>query len=436
MKQTLFMFLALAIGVPSSLLNPFIGLIIYYAFATLYPHYLWEHALPSGVRWSLIIGLATLGGYLFKGMAKNPAGRRWPLEKKLLLLMAFLITLSCIDATDAARAGIQLDSYLKIFLMFFVACGLLDSRYRLHVLAITLVLTLGWLAVDFNQRYVLMGQKRFLADASFGTLDNNGVAALMVIAMPFCVFLFSQEQRWYLKWPPMAAMVLMLHVVLFSMSRAAMLTSLIMLPLLLLRHRPRWLGAAMTVVMLSVGLYLAGPGVRTRFLSIESYERDDSARNRLTAWDASLQIMRDYPVLGVGPDCYRTIVGSYDASLSGRNVHNSFLQAAVDMGIPVGLINLLVPVICMIRLQKLRGRLGQDRFVYSLAGSIQASLVAYMLVGSFSSIGTIELPYVVMVMAIGLENVTETEEPALARLEAQRGRPLWKILEGLKPATT
>jgi probable O-glycosylation ligase (exosortase A-associated) len=434
MKHTLFMFLVLAIGVPAALFNPFVGLIIYYALATLYPHYLWQHALPEGVRWSLIIGLATLGGYVFKGLSTSLAGSLWPIEKKLLLLLSGLIVLSFFDSVDPILAREQMNAYLKIFLMFFVACGLLDTRYRLHVLAVMVVLTLGWLAVDFNQRYVLMNQKNLL-EAGFGTLDNNGVAALMVMALPFCLFLFTQEERWYLKWPPLGAMVLMGHVIIFSMSRAAMLASLLVVPIMLLRQRSRALGAAMTVVMLGIGLSLAGPRVRDRFLSIREYETDESAMTRLAAWDASFQMMHDHPLLGVGPNCYRRVAGTYNSLLTDRTAHNSFLQAAVDMGVPAGIINLSIPLVALYKLQKLRRRRAGDRFVFNLAGCLQASLLGYLLVGSFASIGTIELPYISLVMVIGLENVTAVEDPVASGLVGD-SRPLWKLLEGLRPAMT
>lgn len=430
------MFALLAIGVPGALLHPFLGLVIYYGFATLYPHFLWEHALPPGVRWSLYIALATLAGFVLHGFARGAAGARWPVEKKLLLVLAGLTVLSFVDAVDPAVASRQLDDYLKVFLMCFVACGLLDSRYRLHVLAVVLVLTLGWLAIDFNQRYLLMGQKNYLQHG-FATLDNNGVAALMAIGLPFCMFLFGQEKRWYLKWPPLGIMVLMLHVVLFSMSRAAMLACLIVVPFLLLRQRPRWLGVGLTVFMLSVGVYLAGPEVRRRFLSIEQYETDVSSQGRIAAWKISVDVMRDYPLLGVGPDCFRCVAGDYDKTLTNRTMHNNFLQAAVDMGVPAGLINAAIPIICFIQLGRLRRRSRGDPFLVDLAGCLQAALLAYVLVGSFASIGTIELPYIALVMGIGLQNVAAMErQHAAAPLAVEPARRPWRPLEGLKPATT
>jgi hypothetical protein len=61
--------------------------------------------------------------------------------------------------------------------------------------------------------------------------------------------------------------------------------------------------------------------------------------------------------------------------------------------------------------------------------------LGYLLVGSFASIGTIELPYISLVMVIGLENVTAVEDPVASGLVGD-SRPLWKLLEGLRPAMT
>ncbi len=435
MKQTLFMLAVMAVALPGALINPFMGLVVYYGFATLFPSFLWQYSLPTGVRWSLIVGLATLAGYTLHGLAQSAAATRWPLEKKLLLLLGVLIALSYTGAIDPMLARDQLDSYMKIFLMVFVACGLVDTRYRLHVLAATIVLTFGWLAVDFNQRYILMNQKN-LFESGFANMDNNGVAAMMVMAMPFCIFLFSQEKQWFLKWPPLIAMLLMLHVVLFSMSRAAMLASLIMLPFMLLRLRRRWLGAGLTAAALAVGLFMAGPHVRHRFFTINEYEKDSSATRRLEAWNISVRVMRDYPVLGVGPNCFRRVSGIYDPSLEDRTMHNSFLQAAVDMGIPAGILNIAIPLLVFRHLGRLRRQNRGDPFVFNLAGSLQASLLGYALVGSFASIGTVELPYIVMVLAISLQNVVAVENPQLVAASLQKRRPMWQILGALRPATT
>ncbi|NLF30010.1 MAG: hypothetical protein GX591_03885, partial [Planctomycetes bacterium] len=333
MKQTLFLVALLAGTIPVTLVNPFVGLLVYYGFATLYPQHLWEDSLYPGVRWSMLIGVPTLVSFVAHGFARSRAGARWPLEKKLMAVLAALTGLSMIDAIDPELAGRQMYYYAIIFTMFFVGCALVDSRYRLHAMAIVLVATLGWVAFDFNQRYVLMHQTHILM-RGFGALDNNGAATLMVMGMPFCVFLVTQERKWYFKAAALGALAVMLHMILFSMSRAAMLAGLLMLPLLLVRLSDRRLGISLLTVTAVLAVALAGAEVRSRFLSIADYRTDESAQIRLDAWKTGWRVIQDYPVLGVGPDCFRRVVGDYAYELKGRTMHNHFIQTAVDMGLP------------------------------------------------------------------------------------------------------
>jgi len=435
MKHTILVVMVLAVSLPATFINPFVGVAVYYGFATLFPQHLWAHALPQW-RWSLIIGLATVASFILHGFARSRAGVRWPIEKKLIAILGGLTVLSVIDAVDPDLAYRQLDDYLKLFIMFFIACAVLDSRHRLRVLAIVVVACLGWVAFDFNQRYVFMGQKDPL-NRGFASIDNNGVAALMVMGMPFCLFLFAQERKWYLKWPPLAAMVLMMHVVLFSMSRGGVLGMIFTLPILLLRMRRRWIGVALTVVAAVVGLRLAGKEVRQRFSTIQSYDIDASAQIRLSAWRTSVEIIRDHPVLGVGPNCFRRVVGQYSHDIKGRTVHNRIIQTAVDMGLLAALALVGALVLSLIHLQMLRWRHRQDPFVYDLANCLQVCLLGYIAVGMFVSIGTFELPYIALAMAVGLRNVVAVEEPegSLVPTPAQR-RKARRWLTGAAPATT
>jgi probable O-glycosylation ligase (exosortase A-associated) len=384
----------------------------------------------------MIVALPTVIGFFAHGMARKGAGSRWPAEKVLLLVLAALTLMSVVDAVDRDLAMVQLDDFAKIFLMLFIACALLDSRRRIYILAVTLVICLGWVAFDFNQRYIFMGQKH-ITTLGFAGIDNNGLAALMVIAMPLCMFLFLYLRKWYLKWPALLAALLMLHMVLFSMSRAGMLASLIMLPVLLLRLKKKWLSVALMVLVVVIGLRMAGPKVRRRFLSIGEYGQDTSIQTRLALWRSSLDVIRDYPILGVGPNCFRRVAGEYDFSLRNRTMHNRFLQTAVDMGVPALGVLASVLILSLWRLQRLRKRHRDDPFVFHLATCLQASILGYVLTGMFASTGTIELPYIVLAMSISLQNVVAVERPSLALKATAAERRLTRLSLGeLTPATT
>ena len=438
MKQSLFMLLLLLATLPWTLLNPFAGLAVYYGLALLRPQALWQGPLAKvDWRFSMVVALVTVVSFILHGLARKRAGRRWPAEKILMAVFAGLAVLSFLFAVDRVRAAIQFDSLVKIFVMFFVACALLDSRHRLRVLAIVIVVTMGYVAMDFNQRYIFMGQ----TDSTmlrFDQLDNNGLAALMVMGMPFCVFLFSQERRWYLKWPPLLALLFMLHLVMFSMSRGGMLGAMVVLPLVLLRLHRRWVGVLILVVMLLAGLRLAGPMVRQRFFSIEQYQADRSVQGRFAAWRTAGEVVADHPFLGVGQDCFSIVVSKYTEDIDAMVVHNQILQTAADMGVPAAGAHIGIILAALVHLHRLRRRFRQDPFVHDLASCLQASLIGYIVVGMFLSIGTIELTYIALAMVVGLRNVTTEEllQPAPAPAPAKAKPSPALPATGAKPAIT
>ena len=63
-------------------------------------------------------------------------------------------------------------------------------------------------------------------------------------------------------------------------------------------------------------------------------EADQSAQMRFDAWKVSLQIIADYPALGVGPRNMLELYNRYQQTDNVRVSHNSFLQIAVDAGLP------------------------------------------------------------------------------------------------------
>ena len=99
MKQSIFMLLTLILTVPLSLFNPFIGLAVYYGLALLRPQALWSYALQMDWRFSWIVGGATLVGFLGNGLADR-AGRRWPVQRKLVVVLALLTVASYAAAVD------------------------------------------------------------------------------------------------------------------------------------------------------------------------------------------------------------------------------------------------------------------------------------------------------------------------------------------------
>src|SRR5688500_4770200 len=61
MKQTIFMtVLTLAGALGAFVVEPFVGVAVYYFFAVLRPQYLWQWTLPTSIAWSEIVAWSTI----------------------------------------------------------------------------------------------------------------------------------------------------------------------------------------------------------------------------------------------------------------------------------------------------------------------------------------------------------------------------------------
>jgi len=59
-KQLIFMMVTMAYFSLRSFADPFWAVLLYYGLAVFRPQYIWEWALPQGIRWSLIAAIVAV----------------------------------------------------------------------------------------------------------------------------------------------------------------------------------------------------------------------------------------------------------------------------------------------------------------------------------------------------------------------------------------
>jgi O-antigen ligase len=59
---------------------------------------------------------------------------------------------------------------------------------------------------------------------------------------------------------------------------------------------------------------------------------DESNRRRMDIWNAGMAMLKDRP-LGVGPGNFFQSIGRYDATLAGRDAHNTYILCACELGV-------------------------------------------------------------------------------------------------------
>lgn len=414
MKQLLFMMMMFAAGGVGSLYHPFWGILLYYALAVLRPQYMWDWALPADVRWSLIAAFMVLVSCMVN-FGKLMHRRRFNLVMTLMIIYGGWLLLSLVMAHHPGIAmhwGIE---YGKIMLIAFVASIVIRHLWQLRIMTVMILLCLGYVAWEINALYLFDGRLDIF-HRGYGGLDNNGAGLMIAMGIPLA-YAWAMAARH--TWQKAAAAMLglfMIHAVMMSYSRGAMLAALLATLWLLFHHRPRHHALVLALCGCLVVSVLAGKEIRERFSSTANYTADYSAQSRFDSWAAGWAIACEYPLTGQGIRNSNLYTRNYGADRDGRTIHSNYLQIAADSGIPAMLtyITMLGAAFWMMRrsrllcLQYLDDHYDENpldepdelttQFIHLSLGC-ETSLFIFAFGGIFLSLEVFELPWIVLTVA-------------------------------------
>jgi O-antigen ligase len=408
--------------------------------------------LPEGDSWSFYLALAAIGATALQVHGALPpppedgAPRRFYPPHTWFTLFFLWIGVSYVMAQhhDVATADgrtlteIMVD-FVKFFVMFWVTAQVARTVRQVWALFVLTGLAIGYVAYEVNFLYLAWGYLGVVKDG-YGGYDNNGAGLFFAMGVPLCFFAWEGARPgpraqfnadgeatchspiWYFmhrwgRWLLLALVPCLIHAVLMTYSRGAMLSLLIASPLFFLRSRRKRSFAVAGLAFALMVPFLAGKEIRARFSTVTEYEKEASANSRFGSWKAAFDIARDYPIFGVGVRNSPLFSHEYGADQEGRVIHNQFLQVAADNGF-VGL-GLYLTVLftawratCQVR-RRLAGRDDTEaRQVCAMASGVEGSLVTFCVGALFLSLEAFEIQYLLILLAAQL--------PILAyRLEAR-----------------
>lgn len=412
MKQLLFLILLTALGVTGSFFRgPALGLVVYYLFAVLRPNYLWWWALPPGIAWSSYVGTAVimsavlLAGGAYRGGERTSLTAFVRLPHVALGVFAAWVLVTYLTAMNRDVSYPWMMEYVKIFVMFGVAAVALRSLRDIWHVYLAALIAIIYIAYEINANYLLSGFIP-IARSGYGGLDNNGAGLMLAMGVPMALFAaeaVGARTRIVL----LMAVPVLLHAVLMSYSRGAMVALIAAFPLYLLRTKKRKQSVLAAVALAALVPILAGQEIRARFFSVQQYQEDASAQSRFDSWTAALKIARDYPVFGVGIRNANLLSYQYGADQEGRTIHSQYLQLAADSGFPALGLYLLALGTCLLGLRQTRRAAGsrsaveRDR-VTAMANGVEGALVVFCIGGAFLSLEVFELPYILLLLGAQL----------------------------------
>src|SRR5262249_25590829 len=139
---------------------------------------------------------------------------------------------------------------------------LIRTVRQVWILMLLAAAALGYIAYEVNYQYFVNHYLGIYRNG-YGGLDNNGAGLMLAMGVPLCYFTWEgMHSRW--RWLFLALIPVLLHAVLMTYSRGAMVSLIALVPLFFLRGKRRTWLMAFAVGMAFLVPMLAGKEIRER----------------------------------------------------------------------------------------------------------------------------------------------------------------------------
>jgi O-antigen ligase len=287
-----------------------------------------------GVQFSIAVAQALLGLTIALWLAMLVVEKRGPAAPRFAVPLAVYAAISVVSALLSADPSTSLADCKQLVLLLIVPITYDVIGLHAATVAATAVVSAGAVSgvVGIGQ-YALLNYDNLglRARGTLGMYMTYSGLTMLVVALALAQVLFARKGR---TWPALVVPALAVALAV-TFTRNTWMGAFAALSLLLLLKDFRLL-AALPVVA-AVFLTLAPGNIVQRFYSIFDLQ-DLSNRDRLAMMTAGQEIVRDHPLVGVGPNMvlqvypeYRTPNAVVDRA---PHLHNVPMQIAAERGLP------------------------------------------------------------------------------------------------------
>jgi probable O-glycosylation ligase (exosortase A-associated) len=393
---------------PFCLVRPWVGILTWSWLGYMNPH-----RLTWGIAYSMPFGMMVMGmtllGLPFSRDVKAP-----PRSTEVFLLTAlwgwFLLT--TLFAYYPADAWEQFSKVSKVLFGTYLSLMLLQEERKLRALIWIIGLSIGFFGLKGGIWAISTGGHNQVLGPPDSFISGNteiGLALNMVI--PLLFYLRRQETRTWLRRLLLAMALFSMVASLITYSRGALLGLLVILPLLFLKSRAKLLILPLLVVAALVGPSVMPSNWTERMETIETYDQDISANQRLNSWWVAYQLAKDSPVLGGGfrtfsMEIYQTYIPGYIYANQQHDAHSIYFQVLAEHGFPGLALFLMLIASTFVSLRYVihvtKNRPDQ-LWINDCAKMVEVSLVGYAVSGAFLSMSYFDLFYHLVAITVLLK---------------------------------
>ncbi|MCP2519384.1 O-antigen ligase family protein [SCandidatus Aminicenantes bacterium Aminicenantia_JdfR_composite] len=216
--------------------------------------------------------------------------------------------------------------YLSVPLLYMGIKSLRDIEFVKNAFLISALISSSYSIMY----YILKAEPGERVRGFMGHYMTQAGLMLLVICFSLSLFFYSKRKNKIL-W--LIVFLFSIMALLLTLTRSSWVGVFFAFAFILYHYKPKTLVILPLIVVL---FFLLAPNtMKQRALSIFSL-KDKSNLDRIYLAKSGLKIVRDYPLLGIGPATFPLIYENYklpQAERKGIHLHNNLLQIAVERGI-------------------------------------------------------------------------------------------------------
>ena len=382
------------------------------------------------LRPAVVGGLLAIGLSLFDG---RPV-RRWgrvivPTTKLLLLFLAWIVLCIPFALWVANSVDLLVQGFIKTVLMYFVVAAAVRNVRDVERLSVVYFLAASLYAGMVIARFDIGAGAAWRLGRLY-YYDANDFATYAVTAVPLGLYWLHSARRTASRLVGMLGLMVLVLGIVRAGSRGGFLALTAVIAFVLVRYtviplRWRLLSTSLILVLFFATTSRQFWHEMDAVVSGTDYNLKEET-GRLEVWRRGLHYIADNPIFGVGANNFGMAEGTlsefasrqqYGIGVRWTAAHNSYLQVAVELGIP-GLVLFLALIVSALKVLRRPRRVGRaippaagER--PQLAQALMASLIGFLVGAFFLSLGYSEMFYMLVALAVGLWKVTaEDSRPA------------------------
>lgn len=333
--------------------SPWIAAIVYLAFGVMQPQYIWFwHFDGLPVSPSKILAICTILAWGFAILNSKIDFTVYKRKQNIvLLIMWIMFHLShFFSPFETYRAGVRAEVVLEtlntIMIMYFTTLGIITSEKAIKYMCILMGALVTYYVYWSNDQYFSWNISQFNHDRLMGPKgsiyrDENVFSTIFMIGMPFLLFSFFYIKKWWLKYSIIMVVPLLWHSLFLVGSRGAMIATIVatLLASRLIKSKifDKVLIAGFVAALLTQGGSMLNRSTETIELS-QNTEVEEPLNPRLVSWQHGIEIIKEHPLLGVGPQRFQQASRLYFPEDIPYVAHNAFLNFSANTGLLTGLL--------------------------------------------------------------------------------------------------